>query len=83
MPEKKYPLNKPPMHRTVRIPLGLDEALEAFLKTPQAWQMGFRHKADVVTEAVRQLLINYDYYRMSLPRGAAAAQRGTAEEPRE
>ena len=49
-------------HRTVRIPRGVVEAVEEFLRTEQAAKMGFDSKADVVTAAVRNLLSEYGYY---------------------
>jgi len=49
-------------HKTVRIPRGITEAVEGFLKTDQAAKMGFDSKADVVTAAVRELLMEYNYY---------------------
>ena len=51
-------------HMTVRIPRGLAEALEGFLKTDRAAKMGFDSKADLVTAAVRQVLTEYGYYRI-------------------
>lgn len=62
MSEKKYPADKPSRHKTVRIAAGLHQAIEDFLKTPMATQMGYRHKTDVVTDAVRHLLISYNFY---------------------
>ena len=62
MSEKKYPENKPPKHATVRIPKPMVQAVEEFLKTERAKQMGFIHKVDVVTAAVRNLLEKYGYY---------------------
>lgn len=49
-------------HMTVRIPRGISDAIEDFLKTDQARRMGFDSKADVVTTAVRGLLTDYGYY---------------------
>ena len=49
-------------HMTVRIPRGISDAIEDFLKTDQAMRMGFDSKADVVTTAVRGLLTDYGYY---------------------
>ena len=56
---KKYDINR---HMTVRIPRGITEAIEDFLKTEQAERMGFDSKADVVTTAVRRLLTDFGYY---------------------
>ena len=49
-------------HMTVRIPRGVVEAIEDFLRTEQALKMGFDSKADVVTAAIRNLLAEYGYY---------------------
>ena len=57
--EKKNNIKK---HMTVRIPRGITEAIEDFLTTEQAAKMGFDSKADVVTTAVRRLLMEYGYY---------------------
>ena len=54
---------QPQKHKTVRIPRGIVEALEDFLKTDQAAHMGFDSKADVVTEAIRSLLTECGYYQ--------------------
>lgn len=51
-------------HATVRIPRGIVEAVEDFLKTEQAARMGFDSKADVVTAAIRNLLIEYGFYQI-------------------
>ncbi|MEM2901869.1 MAG: hypothetical protein QXO32_03950 [Candidatus Bathyarchaeia archaeon] len=51
-------------HATVRIPRGMVEAVEGFLKTEQAAKMGFDSKADVVTAAIRNLLIEYGFYKI-------------------
>ena len=50
-------------HMTVRIPRGMAEAVEGFLKTEQAAKMGFDSKADVVTAAIRKMLTEYGYYQ--------------------
>ena len=62
MSEEKYPADKPSRHKTVRIASGLHQAIEEFLKTPMAMRMGYHHKSDVVTDAVRHLLISYNFY---------------------
>jgi len=62
MSKKKYPENKPPKHATIRIPKPMAEAVEEFLKTERAKQMGFIYKVDVVTAAVRDLLEKYGFY---------------------
>jgi hypothetical protein len=51
-------------HATVRIPRGIVEAVEEFLRTEQAAKMGFDSKADVVTAAIRNLLIEYGFYKI-------------------
>ena len=51
-------------HMTVRIPIGVVEAIEDFLRTEQALKMGFDSKADVVTAAIRNLLAEYGYYEI-------------------
>jgi Arc/MetJ-type ribon-helix-helix transcriptional regulator len=48
-------------HMTVRIPKGMTETIEDFLKTEQAAKMGFDSKTDVVTAAVRRLLIEHGH----------------------
>lgn len=68
--KKEYPKGKA-KSETVRIPTPMHEAIEVFLKTPKAKQMGYRHKIDVVTAAVRDLLEKYGFYEE------------TAESPRE
>ena len=50
-------------HLTVRIPRGIADAVEGFLKTDEAASMGFDSKADVVTAAIRQMLSEYGYYK--------------------
>lgn len=55
--------------KTVRIPRKMVEAVERFLDTEEAEEMGFDSKADVVTAAVRELLIKYEYYRNPGSRG--------------
>jgi len=59
-------------HLTVRIPRGVCEAIEEFLTTEEAVRMGFDSKADVVTAAVRDLLIDFGVIR--LPAKAQSAQ---------
>ena len=51
-------------HLTVRIPRGICEAIEEFLTTEEAARMGFDSKADVVTAAIRDLLINFGVIRL-------------------
>jgi len=55
--------------KTVRIPRKMVEAVERFLDTEEAKEMGFDSKADVVTAAVRELLIKYEYYWNAGSRG--------------
>ena len=62
MSKKKYPKDKPPKHATVRIPKPMVKAIEEFLKTQRAKEMGYIHKVDVVTDAVRDLLEKHGYY---------------------
>ena len=50
-------------HMTVQVPRGITEAIEEFLKTEQAAKLGFNSKTDLITAAVRNLLIQYGYYR--------------------
>jgi len=51
-------------HMTVRIPRGMADAIEKFLKTEEAARMGFDSKADVVTAAIRSLLIECGFYKL-------------------
>ena len=51
-------------HKTVRIPRKMADAVEDFLKTEDAKKMGFDSKADVVTAAVRDLLVKYGFYKV-------------------
>jgi hypothetical protein len=62
VPQRKENKNSIKKHMTVRIPRGITEAIEDFLTTEQAAKMGFDSKADVVTTAVRRLLMEYGYY---------------------
>lgn len=55
--------------KTVRIPRKMVEAVERFLDTEEAKEMGFDSKADVVTAAVRELLIKYEHYWNAGSRG--------------
>jgi len=52
-----------PKQTNVKISKGLVEALDKFLKTNLAREMGFRSRAEVVATAVREFLIRYGYYR--------------------
>lgn len=52
-------------YMTVRIPRGLAGAVEEFIKTEQAAQMGFDSKADVITAAIRKMLMECGYYRIA------------------
>lgn len=47
---------KPDRHRTVRIPVGMVQAIEEFLKTLEANRLGYDSRADVVTAAIREFL---------------------------
>ena len=49
-------------HITVRIPRSVASAVDGFLETDEAAKMGFDSKADVVTAAIRNLLIEYGFY---------------------
>ena len=60
--EKEYPKEKKAKSETVRIPAAMAEAVERFLETDRAKRMGYRYKIDVITAAVRDLLIKYGYY---------------------
>ena len=48
---------------TVRISRGIVEAIRKFLETPAAKEAGLDSISDVTTEAVRQLLRDYGYYK--------------------
>ena len=62
MSKKKYPRDRKPKSDTVRIPAAMADAVKNFLDTDRAKSMGFRYKIDVITAAVRDLLIKYGYY---------------------
>lgn len=47
------------------------DAVEDFLKTDEAKKMGFDSKADVVTAAVRELLVKYGFYKMPAKKESA------------
>lgn len=49
-------------HKTVRISRSMVDAIDEFLQTDSAKKMAFNSKADVVTAAVRELLIRYGCY---------------------
>jgi Arc/MetJ-type ribon-helix-helix transcriptional regulator len=59
-------------HMTVRIPRGMADAIEKFLQTEEAAHMGFDSKADVVTAAVRHLLMEFGYFKIPLQRAKPA-----------
>jgi hypothetical protein len=61
--DEKKKRTKLSRHMTVRIPRGMAVEIERFLNTDQAEKMGFDSKADVVTAAIRLLLMEYGYYR--------------------
>ncbi|MEM3072148.1 MAG: hypothetical protein QW172_01655 [Candidatus Bathyarchaeia archaeon] len=48
----------------MRIPRGIADAIEMFLQTKEAARMGFDSKADVVTAAVRHLLMEFGYFKI-------------------
>jgi hypothetical protein len=64
IPDQRYREITLKRHMTVRIPRGIVEAVDGFLKTEQATRMGFDSKADVVTAAIRNLLSEYGYYKI-------------------
>jgi hypothetical protein len=59
---KKYPESVVSKHATVRLPKHVLNAIEKFLGTEKAREMGFLHITDVATEAVREFLISQGYY---------------------
>lgn len=61
-----YPEGKTSKHATVRIPKDLLTAIEKFLETKEAKEMGYIYITDIVTEAVREFLKTKGYY--PLPR---------------
>ncbi|MEM0313941.1 MAG: hypothetical protein QXQ41_05275 [Candidatus Bathyarchaeia archaeon] len=61
-----YPEGKTSKHATVRIPKDLLTAIEKFLETKEAKEMGYLYITDIVTEAVREFLKSKGYY--PLPR---------------
>ena len=56
-----YPSSKE-RSTVVRIPEGLDEAMEEFLKTTKAKRLGFRYKSDLVNVGVRDLLMKHGFF---------------------
>lgn len=52
----EYPQGRKDKSTAVRIPKGLVNELEDFLKTDYAEKKGYHHKSDVVSDAVRELL---------------------------
>lgn len=48
-------------YKTVRIPRKMVDIVEDFLKTDIAKELGLDSKSDVVTAAIRELLIKYGY----------------------
>jgi hypothetical protein len=61
---KNYPEDATSKHATVRLPKDLLSAIEEFLQTDTAKKMGFLHRTDVTTEAIREFLKNQGYYPM-------------------
>lgn len=55
-----YPEKKEDKSTAVRIPKGLIDEIGDFLQTRQADRLGFHHKSDVVSAAVRELLEKYN-----------------------
>lgn len=41
---------------TIRIDKGLKERIEKFLETPQAKELGYNHQANIVNDAIREIL---------------------------
>ena len=54
--KQKIRLLKVPKHAIVRIPKGLLDEVDRFLQSEDARRLGLDSKADVVTEAVKELL---------------------------
>jgi len=48
--------------KAVKITAGLLDAIEEYLKTEKAELMGFRFSSDVVSYAVREMLIQQGFY---------------------
>ena len=48
---------------TVKIPEGLLDTVGKFVDSPKAKALGLDSKADVVTEAVKELLRKYDFIK--------------------
>ena len=48
----------------VRIPKGLMEQIEEFLKSEMAYKLGFTSKIGVIENAVRDLLIKYGFIKI-------------------
>jgi hypothetical protein len=53
-----YP-NAEKRSKVIRIPEGMNDAIEEFLKTKKAHVLGFRYKSDILEAAVRDLLMKY------------------------
>ena len=51
-------------HRTVRVTLGIIQAMEEFMKSDIGVKTGFDSRADVVTAGVRSILEQYGYYKI-------------------
>lgn len=57
--EKRYPEKRGSKSATVRIPRGLIEEVESFLKTDFARRRGYHYKVEVVSDAVRRFMEEY------------------------
>ena len=57
--KKGYPESRGDNYTTVRIPRGQIEEIESFLKTDFARKRGYLHKVEVVSDAVRKFLEEY------------------------
>lgn len=53
--------------KPIRVKKGLNDAIEAFLKTDKAADFGFETKADVANAAVRDLLLKVGYLKYIQP----------------
>lgn len=62
MPRSKIQPNKPqPKWANVRLPGGLAEKMDEFLRSDRARELGLRNRAAVVTYVVRELLKKEQY----------------------
>ena len=70
--EKMSRKDKGPKQTSVKISKGLVEAIDKFLETELAWEMGFHSRADIIAVAVREFLAKHGYYR---PQGGEEGER--------